>query len=279
MDKIGKYHLLRKLGEGATSEVFLSFDPADEKDVAVKIATAKALHDPQRGHLYRKLFETEAALVGKLNHEHLVAIYDAVVDGDTCYIVMEFVQGGTLEKYTVDDNLLSYERVVDVMYKASRGMGFASKGGIIHRDLKPANILLIGPEEKVKISDWGSAIVAKSGITPIEGIGSPAYMSPEQALQKPLDFRTDIYSMGVVMFQLCTGRLPFRSSKYQEVLQMVVNTPAPAPSDFRVDLPTKLENIIKKAMAKKPEQRYQSWEEFGVDLQGGLGGDTGSWSR
>jgi serine/threonine protein kinase len=270
MDKIGKYHLLRKLGEGSTSEVYLSFDPADEKDVAVKIVFPKALQDPERGPLYRKIVETEASLVGKLGHPQLVAIYDAVVDGMTCYIVMEFVQGGTLEKYCADDNLLPPERLVEVMYKCTRGMGFASKGGIIHRDLKPANILLIGEDEQVKISDFGSAIVAKSGITPIEGIGSPAYMSPEQAQHKPLDFRTDIYSMGVVMYQLVSGRLPFRGEKYQDVLQLVVNAPLQPPSDFSLDVPQKFEDIVLKAMAKKPEQRYQSWEEFGMDLQGAL---------
>jgi serine/threonine protein kinase len=270
MDKIGKYHLLRKLGEGSTSEVYLSFDPFADRDVAVKIAYPKALKDPERGHLYRKIFETEASLAGKLDHPHIVAIYDAVIDDPLSYIVMEFVEGGTLEKYCAFDNLLPIERVIDIIYKCTRALEFARKGGIIHRDLKPANILLIGDDEQVKISDFGSAIVAGSDISPVEGVGSPAYMSPEQAQRQPLDFRTDIYSIGVVMYQLLTGGLPFQGQNYKSVLHQVVNMEMPPPSNFRLDIPEKVEAIVMKATAKKREDRFQSWDEFGNALQAAL---------
>jgi eukaryotic-like serine/threonine-protein kinase len=279
MDKIGKYHLLRKLGEGSTGAVHLSFDPFGDRDVAIKIAYPKALQDPESGHLYRRIFETEAALAGKLDHPHIVGIYDAVIDGSLCYIVMEFVEGGTLEKYSAFDNLLPFERLIDIMYKCTRALEFARAGGIIHRDLKPANILLVGAEEQVKISDFGSAIVQGSGVKPLEGIGSPAYMSPEQATHKPLDFRTDVYSMGVVMYQLLTGRLPFTGSNYQSVLHQVVNFQMPPPSDFRLDIPQKIEAIVVKATAKKPEDRFQSWDEFGAALQGALKPDHANDGR
>jgi serine/threonine protein kinase len=281
MDKIGKYHLLRKLGEGSTSEVYLSFDPFGDRDVAVKIAYPKALKDPESGHLYRKIFQTEASLAGKLNHPHIVAIYDAVIDDPLSYIVMEFVEGGTLEKYCASDNLLPIDRVIDIIYKCTRALEFARKGGIIHRDLKPANILLIGDDEQVKISDFGSAIVAGSGIEPVEGVGSPAYMSPEQAQSQPLDFRTDVYSIGVVMYQLLVGRLPFVGQSYQSVLHQVVNIEMPPPSNFRLDIPEKVEAIVMKAAAKKRADRFQSWDDFGSALQSALkpgpGGARKDW--
>jgi serine/threonine protein kinase len=270
MDKIGKYHLLRKLGEGATSEVFLSFDPANERDLAIKIADPKALNDPNSGFFYRKLFQTEAALAGKLNHPYIVSIHDAVFSEAATYIVMDFVEGGTLEKYCAADNLMSLERVVDTIYACTLALEFTHRGGIIHRDLKPANILLIGEHEEVKISDFGSAIVAGSGIEPLEGIGSPAYMSPEQAQQDPLDYRTDIYSIGVVLYQLLTGRLPFRADKTEGVLDLLIKGEFQPPSDFRLDIPQRLEDIVLKAMAKKREDRFQSWDRFGKALQGAL---------
>jgi serine/threonine protein kinase len=271
MDKIGKYHLLRKLGEGSTSSVYLSFDPVTERDLAVKIANPKALHDPNTGFFYRKIFETEASLAGKLDHPYIVAIHDAVYDAEAdSYIVMEFVEGGTLEKYCAFDNLMSLDRVVDTIFDCTLALEFTHRGGIIHRDLKPANILLIGEQEEVKISDFGSAIVAGSGIEPLEGIGSPAYMSPEQAQQDPLDFRTDIYSIGVVTYQLLTGRLPFKGDSTQSVLDLLVKAEFAPPSDFRLDIPEKLEAIVLKAMAKNPADRFQSWDRFGKALQQAL---------
>jgi serine/threonine protein kinase len=255
MDKIGKYHLLRKLGEGSTSSVYLSFDPATERDLAVKIANPKVLHDPNTGFFYRKIFETEASLAGKLDHPYIVAIHDAVYDADAdSYIVMEFVEGGTLEKYTAFDNLLPLDRVVDTIFDCTLALEFTHRGGIIHRDLKPANILLIGEQEEVKISDFGSAIVAGSGIEPLEGI----------------DFRTDIYSIGVVTYQLLTGRLPFKGDTTQSVLDLLIKAEFPPPSDFRLDIPEKLEAIVLKAMAKNPADRFQSWDRFGKALQQAL---------
>lgn len=267
MDKLGKYHLLRKLGEGSTSSVYLSFDPATERDLAVKIADPKALQDPKMGFFFRKTFETEASLVGKLNHPYIVAIHDAVYSEEASYIVMDFVEGGTLEKYCAGDNLLPVPRAIDILYACTLALEFTHRGGIIHRDIKPANILLVGPKEDVKISDFGSAIVTGSGIKPLEGIGSPSYMSPEQAEQNPLDYRTDVYSMGVVMYQLLTGRLPFYGKDTMDVLKQIVETEPPPPSNFRLDISERLEAVVLKAMAKKPADRFQSWDRFGKALQ------------
>jgi len=267
MDNIGKYRLLRKLAEGSTGAVYLGYDPAGKRDVAIKIADPKALNDPRSGPAHRKILETEAALAGKLDHPNIVAIYDAVIGDPLPYVVMEFVEGGTLEKYCAFDNLLPFARVTDIIFKCARALEFANRAGVIHRDLKPANILLVGDEGQVKISDFGSAIVANSGIEPLAGIGSPAYMSPEQVSNKTLDFRTDVYSLGVVMYQLLTGRVPFYATDTASVFHQVVHSALPPPSSFRPNLPRNLEDIVLKAAAKKPEDRFQTWNDFGGALQ------------
>jgi serine/threonine protein kinase len=264
MDKIGKYHLLRKLGEGATSDVYLSFDPKSERDLAIKIAKQKALTDPTYGYFYRKVFETEASLAHKLDYPYIVAIHDSVYNENEAYIVMDFVQGGTLEKYCVPDNLLKIDRIVDIMSWCAMALEFTSRGGIIHRDIKPANILLIGDREDVKIADFGGAIVP--GVEPLEGIGSPTYMSPEQAEQDPLDFRTDMYSLGVVMYQLLTARLPFQGENIEALLDNVVNQPMRPPSDFRLDITERVEAIVMRATAKKKEDRFRTWDAFSAAL-------------
>ena len=206
--KLGKYELIKKLGEGATSTVYLGRDPFAQRDVAIKVATPEILGDPDKGRLYSHLFLNEASLVGKLNHPHIVQIYDAVVAEKLCYIVMEYVPGHTLEEHARPGHLLPMDRVVELIFKCTRALDFAHRIGITHRDIKPANILMSG-ESDIKISDFGAAIIGGNARTQVSGVGSPAYMSPEQVQEESLDHRTDIYSLGVVMFQLLTGQLPY----------------------------------------------------------------------
>src|SRR3954466_1014394 len=211
LTQIGKYPVACKLGEGATSEVYLCNDSFNARDVAVKVAFPETFEDPSRRRLYRKLFLTEASLAGKLQHPHICQIYDAVAEENLHYIVMEFVDGGTLEKFCRPEMLLPVDRIVEIVFKCTRALEFAHKMGITHRDIKPANILHTGDTD-VKISDFGAALIATGETTQIAAIGSPAYMSPEQVKEQPLDHRTDIYSMGVVMYHLLCGRLPFQAS-------------------------------------------------------------------
>ncbi|HEX2567592.1 MAG TPA: serine/threonine-protein kinase, partial [Burkholderiales bacterium] len=138
LTQIGKYPVLRKLGEGATSEVYLCTDPFNSRDVAVKVAFPESFQDPDRGKLYRKLFLTEASLAGKLQHPHICQIYDAVAEEKLHYIVMEYVNGGTLEKVCRSDALLPVDRIVEIVFKCTRALEFAHKQGVIHRDIKPA---------------------------------------------------------------------------------------------------------------------------------------------
>ena len=257
--------MLRKLGEGATSEVYQCLDPFNDRPVAVKVAFAESFADPERGRLMKKVFLTEASLAGKLNHPHICQIYDAVADEALHYIVMEYVDGGTLEKYCRPDALLPVERIIEMVFKCTRALEFAQRLGVTHRDIKPANILHTG-ETQVKISDFGAALIRSGETTQISAIGSPAYMSPEQVKEQPVDHRTDIYSMGVVMYHLLTGRLPFdAANNFSLIYQITSSTPKP-PSAVRPGLPTRIDEIVMRAMAREREQRYAGWQAFSNEL-------------
>ena len=265
MEKIGKYQVVRKLGEGATSEVYLCHDPFASREVAIKVVFPDALGDDENRNLFRKLFITEASLAGKLTHPHIVQIYDAVVDEGISYVVMEYVDGGTLEPHCNANALLPVEKIVEIVFKCTRALDFANRAGVIHRDIKPANILLHG-ETDIKISDFGSALIITSIATQVSGIGSPAYMSPQQIKEHPLTLQTDIYSLGVVMYQLLTGQLPFQASNNFSMMYQITNVEPQPPSSLRPEIPPAADRIVRKAMHKELEQRYRHWDEFSDDL-------------
>jgi serine/threonine protein kinase len=265
LKSIGKYPVLRKLGEGATSEVYQCHDPFNDRDVAVKVAFPETFQDPERGRLYKKLFLTEASLAGKLQHPHICQIYDAVADESLHYIVMEFVDGGTLEKHCRGDNLLPVERAIEIIFKCTRALEFAHRLGVTHRDIKPANILHTG-ETHVKITDFGAALIASGETTQITSIGSPAYMSPEQVKELEVDHRTDIYSIGVVMYHLLTGRLPFQGANNFSLIYQITNAAVQPPSAARPGLPADVDKIVLRAMARERDGRYARWEEFSNEL-------------
>lgn len=270
MDRIGKYAIRRKLGTGATSTVYLGYDEFAQREVAVKVIAPEALRDQETGRLYRHLLVNEASLAGKLNHPHIVQIFDAVLSDELSYIVMEYVPGGTLEKFCGSESLLPLERVVEIIFKCTRALDYAHRLGITHRDIKPANILLtdenVGGD--IKISDFGAALLddRDQTHTQVTGVGSPAYMSPEQVQDQPLSHQTDIYSLGVVMYQLLSGRLPFHASSNYGMIYQITNAEPPPPSTFRTEIPPGLDTIVTRAMQKSLEARYGTWEEFSHDL-------------
>lgn len=274
-ERIGKYEIRGKLGEGATSIVYLGYDPFTEREVAVKAIFPEVLRDKERGKLYRNLLMTEASLAGKLMHPHIVHIFDAVLAEDQSYIVMEYVKGGTLEPFCSPSTLLPVDRLVEIIFKCTRALDYAFRAGITHRDIKPANILLVNSGDSdervsgdIKISDFGAAMMnsGEQTRTQVSGVGSPAYMSPQQVRDMTLNHQTDIYSLGVVMYQLLTGRLPFQSSSNYGMIYQICNTDPPPPSALRTDMPTSLDAVVARAMQKEIEARYQSWEEFSHDL-------------
>jgi len=235
--------------------------------VAIKVASPEILRDPEKGKLYTKLFLNEASLIGKLNHPHIVQIYDAVVAEDLCYIVMEYVAGGTLDAHAQPGSLLPVDRVVELVFKCTRALDFAYRLGITHRDIKPANILLAGSSD-IKISDFGAAIIKHASIerTQVTGIGSPAYTSPQPVHKQHLDHRTDIYSLGVVLHQLLTGELPYTAANNFSMVYQIVHGEPARPSTQRPGLPPVLDEIVGRAMAKDLDARYPTWQAFAHDL-------------
>lgn len=276
MKKIGgKYEIFRQLGEGATSTVFLCYDPFTEREVAVKRFFPEILEDAKRGKQFRYLLQNEASLAGRLIHPHIVQIFDAVIDADESYIVMEYVPGGTLEPFCKPETLLPVEHVVEIVFKCTHALEYANRLGITHRDIKPANILLSAvanpsghADGDIKISDFGACIQAGGELTQtqVTGVGSPAYMSPQQLREETLNHQTDIYSLGVVMYQLLAGQLPFQASSNYGMIYQICNSDPPPPSTFRAGLPPALDAIVGRAMQKELDCRYATWEEFAHDL-------------
>lgn len=264
--KIGPYEIIREIGQGASSRVFLGYDHFLKIQIAIKLIDFKKIADTLNIDVIRKLLLTEASLVGELNHPHIVTIYDAAIEDNGGYVAMEYMAGGTLEQHITPDTLLPIESVIEIIFKCCNALDYACRNGVIHRDIKPANILINGHSE-IKISDFGAAQLAKGDVTQISNIGSPSYMSPEQASdQNLLNHQTDIFSLGVVMYQLLCGRLPFKSSSIAATLYQIIHINPPPPSNFRTDIPGALDNIINKALQKKLSDRYQSWTAFAKDL-------------
>ena len=269
---IGKYQVERLLGRGGTSSVYLARDPFGNRQVAIKVATPEVLHDPQHGAQYRKLFINEAGLAGKLKHPHIVMLLDAVIDEDQQYIVMEYLPGVTLEPYCQPDNLLGFDRVVDVIFKCSQALDYASRQGVVHRDIKPANVMF-DHEGDIKIADFGAALSLRSTTTQIMGaVGSLAYMAPEQLRHEQATLQSDVYSLGVVMFQLLTGRLPFYADNQAALIQKILNEPIPLVSDVRPEVPLALASIVMRATEKSLGDRYATWRDFIKDLGDTVGG-------
>jgi serine/threonine protein kinase len=234
--------------------------------VAIKLFDLDELNNPTFAKARRKLLLTEASLAGKLSHPHIVKVFDAVMDGTVNYIVMEYVDGKTLDFHTSADNLLPYSTLAEIAYKCCKALEHAQQQGVIHRDIKPANILLQGQSD-IKISDFGAAIIFnQQTTTQVVGVGSPAYMSPEQVNEQALTHQTDIYSLGVTIYQLLTGKLPFDASNNYSLIYQIVNGEPQPLRGLRPEVPPELEAIVMRAMQKDLSLRYQEWSEFAQDL-------------
>jgi eukaryotic-like serine/threonine-protein kinase len=265
-EHIGKYPVLKEIGSGATSKVFLARDPFAERDVAVKVFLFDKQADAQQERMLHKSFVAEASLAGKLNHPHIVDIYDAVVEPDRSYLVMEYVPGTTLEAHADVSNLLPVSKVVEIIFKCIRALEYAHRHGVIHRDIKPGNILLSDSGE-TKVGDFGASFQQKLlHTTQISGVGSPAYMSPEQIRMETLTHQTDIYSLGVTMYKLLTGRLPYPAATQAALTYAILNTEPQRPAKLRPELPGLLDAIVMKAMEKDLSARYATWLDFGRDV-------------
>ena len=257
--KIGKYDIISELGRGATAVVYLGEDQFNERKVAIKVALGIEGMGEDEARRFEKLFLNEAAMVGKLSHPNIVGVFDAVVEGEMRYIVMEYVGGGSLKKFCTETNLLPVRQAVLIIFKACRALDYAFQNGVIHRDIKAANILL-SERDDIKISDFGTAQISQSTHTQIDGfVGSPAYMAPEQINEEPPSVQSDIYSLGVTMYELLSGRLPFQANNAVAMINKILNEEPTPIKSIRPDIPDKLVEIVEMAMAKDPAKRYHAW--------------------
>ena len=264
--RIGKYNIQSELGRGATAVVYLGEDEFNDRKVAIKVVTPDEGMGAEEARRFEKLFLNEAAMVGKMSHPNIVGVYDAVIDGDNRYIVMEYVGGGSLKKFCTETNLLPVRQAVLIIFKACRALDYAFQNGVIHRDIKSANILL-SERDDIKISDFGTAQISQATHTQIDGfVGSPAYMAPEQINEEPPSVQTDIYSLGVTMYELLAGRLPFQAANSVAMINKILNDTATPLKTIRPDIPDELVAIVEKAMARDPAKRYPAWYAMARDL-------------
>ncbi len=267
MKKISKYEVVNELGRGATSTVYLGRDPHTLRQVAIKVYKTEAFHGEDADRtFFQRLFVNESLLAGKLAHPNIRGIYESSIADDYGYLVMEYVSGTTLERFTSAGQLLPLPRVLEIIFKSAKALDYAQRKGIIHRDIKPANIMLSSDGE-VKVSDFGAALNTRAKhAEQVTGIGSLAYMSPEQTRDQPLTFHTDIYSLGVVFYRMLTGSLPFNGSSDASLIYQIQNIEPQPPSKLRPELPEPFNAILARSLAKTVQARYQSWDEFAADL-------------
>ena len=267
-ETIGKYEVIRTLGKGATATVYLARDPDADQQVAVKLIKFGEDNAAMSRRL-RKLFQTEDSVGRRLDHPNIVRIFDAHIEENQAYLVMEFIEGTALDQFCAINRLLPMHRVIGIIFKCCLALDHAFRQGVVHRDIKPANIL-IDAEDNPKITDFGLALNLNKDLnidsTFIMGVGSPAYMSPEQIKNYPLNQKTDLYSLGVLLFQLLTGRLPFRASNQGALIYKIINSDTPSVCALNPNLPAGLDAIIKKALEKDLYNRYRNGAEFAKDL-------------
>jgi non-specific serine/threonine protein kinase len=270
-ERVGKYRIIREIGRGATATVYLAENPFYPEPVALKYISFKdkAKDEAKWNRRLLKLLRAEQAVAERLNHPNIIRIFETVIEADEAYVVMEYFAGESLEAYTSFEKLLPVHRVVSLVFKCCLALDHAFKNGIIHRDIKPANIM-IDDQDNVKITDFGLAMNIRKqsdeDSTFIMGVGSPAYMSPEQIKAYPLNQKTDLYSLGVVLFHLLTGRLPFRAKNPAQLIYKIINADPPAVSQLNPAIPEQMDGIIRKALEKDLYSRYKNGTEFAKDL-------------
>ncbi|MGH8662616.1 MAG: serine/threonine-protein kinase [Burkholderiales bacterium] len=263
---LGRYELLAELGKGAMGVVYRANDPLLDRLVAIK--TVSMSLDPQEMAEYETRFYQEAKAAGSLNHPNIVTIYDVGKSGNLAYMAMEFLQGEELRSLLAGDQPLPVARAVDISAQVAEGLAYAHQHGVVHRDVKPANIML-SVNGRAKITDFGIARMRSAEVKTQTGIvlGSPRYMSPEQVAGKRAEPRSDIFSLGVILYEMLTGRPPFTGEDVTSVMFQIMNLVPPPPSSINARVPEVLDFIVAKAIAKAVEDRYAGAEEFAQDLR------------
>jgi serine/threonine protein kinase len=261
---IGRYKVLKLLGKGAMGIVYKAVDPAIDREVAIK--TIKVSLDEEELALYEARFAQEIKTVGKLNHPHIVPIYDVGRTDQFAYMAMEFIDGQELKAYMVGAKPLHVATTVDLVAQVADGLAFAHAREIVHRDVKPSNIMVAVSEDQMvaKVMDFGIARAPSSAVKTQTGmiVGSPRYMSPEQVIGKNIGPRSDVFSLGVVLYEMLTGIAPFDADTVSSIMYQTVHVREEPCSKANTDVPPPLDAIVAKALAKNPDERYATMKDF-----------------
>ncbi|MEP7154163.1 MAG: serine/threonine-protein kinase [Betaproteobacteria bacterium] len=265
IETLGRYKILSIIGQGAMGVVYKAVDPMIDRTVAIKTVNLSLNKDELAEYELR--FQQEIKAAGRLNHPNIVTIYDVGRNDDMAYMAMEFLEGKELKDILADDGRPLVTASVDWISQIAQGLAFAHDNDIVHRDVKPSNIMIVRGG-LAKITDFGIARMPASAVKTMTGLilGSPRYMSPEQVIGRSLDHRTDIFSLGVVLYEALTGLPPFDGDNVNAIMYATVNTAPPAPSNSNATVPTMLDLIVAKALAKTVDERYQTMREFSDDL-------------
>jgi predicted Ser/Thr protein kinase/tetratricopeptide (TPR) repeat protein len=266
MEKIGKYKVIEVLGKGAMGIVYKAMDPDINREVAVKTIHFDTAAEGREQEELQQRFMREAQAAGRLTHPNIVMIYDVGREGGMTYIVMQCIEGRSLAKIIGGDERLPVDYIVRLMTQVCQALDYAHQKGIVHRDIKPANILL-DTSGNPFLADFGVARMETSTVTQTGTVmGTPSYMSPEQVMGKKIDKRSDIFSLGVILFELLSGKRPFAGDSITTVMYKIVHDVPLSLKEVQKDVPAGFDFIVSKALAKDPEQRYQSCLEMAYDL-------------
>ncbi len=265
---LGRYQVEKELGKGAMGVVYLGKDPKIGRVVAIKTMALSQEFEGEELEDARERFFREAETAGRLQHQNIVTIFDAGEEHDLAYIAMEFLKGKDLADVTKQGQLLPVARVLSIIARVAEALAYAHKQNVVHRDIKPANIMYEMESDTVKVTDFGIARITDSSKTKTGLVlGTPSFMSPEQIAGKRVDGRSDLYSLGVMLFQMLAGVLPFRGDSMAELMYKIANEPAPDILIIRKELPGKLADIVALSLSKRPETRYQDGDQFAADLR------------
>ena len=265
LKKIGKYQISSELGRGNTGVVYQAYDDFANRDVAIKVFTEnRYAHDIEHAN-FEQLFTIATAISSKINHPHIVSTYDAHRDDGLNYVVMELVQGHSLQNHVDMGKLLPMQQVIQASFKCCLALNFANSEGIIHQDIKPSNIMLT-TDNDVKIIDFGTAVM--TNLDDAQDLQLLAYAAPERLVGKPLSFPSDMYSLGATMFKLLTGQLPYDADDSFSYANKVLHDAPLNIRTLRPEIPEALANAVHKAMQKSPAKRYAAWIDMATDLAG-----------
>jgi len=268
LQRLGRYHLEREIGRGAMGTVYLGRDTAINRLVAIKaIPLASEFSDAELVEARSRFFR-EAETAGRLNHPNIVTIYDVGEERGLAYIAMEYLKGRHLSEYATANNLLEPRKVLEVMGRTAEALGFAHKQQVVHRDIKPANLMFDPSTDVLKITDFGIARLTGAGSTRTGIVlGTPSFMSPEQLEGRTVTGHSDLFSLGVSLFQMLTGHLPFTADSMTGLMQQIAEAPHPPLRAYRPDLPECVEAVIDRALAKTPEARFDSGAQMAAALE------------